>query len=38
MPAPANLVWETTTGTASPFTLTTVARSFNNAFGTGGNG
>jgi hypothetical protein len=36
MPAPANLVWETTPGTSSPFTLTTVARSFNNAFGTGG--
>jgi len=36
MTTPKNLVWETTTQTASPFTLTTVARSFNNAFGTGG--
>jgi len=31
-----NLVWETTEGTSGPYTLTTVARSFNDAFGTGG--
>ncbi|BAQ16914.1 hypothetical protein [Methyloceanibacter caenitepidi] len=32
----AALVWETTSDTASPYTLTNVARSFNDAFGTGG--
>lgn len=31
-----DLVWETTTQTASPFTLTAVAQTFNTAFGTGG--
>jgi hypothetical protein len=30
------MVWETTTDTASPYTLTAVAKSFNTAFGTGG--
>ena len=36
MATPKNLVWATTTDTGSPFNLTTVARSWNDAFGTGG--
>lgn len=31
-----NLIWETATTTGTPHTLTTVSRSFNDAFGTGG--
>ena len=30
------MVWEATTNTASPYTLTAIARTFNDAFGTGG--
>lgn len=38
MPVPANLVWETSTitGTGNFTSLTTVIKSFNTAFGTGG--
>ena len=34
--APGNLVWETTAGTASPYTVAVVSRTFNDKFGTGG--
>ena len=34
--APGNLIWETTSQTASPYTLTAVSRTFNDKFSTGG--